>query len=102
MVLLCTSDWISGQDLDGSGSGSNSDEDEIVVDLQPYLEKLKDLVLHVILHNKWKECIVFFLEGAVFDELVSSMLVQLLRTVVADLLVQQQDFKSNRQWFRQN
>lgn len=63
---------------------------------------IPDLVLHVILHNKWKECIVFFLEGAVFDELVSSMLVQLLRTVVADLLVQQQDFKSNRQWFRQN
>ncbi|KAK4370496.1 hypothetical protein RND71_009971 [Anisodus tanguticus] len=35
---LCTRDWICGQgDLDGS----DSDEDEIVVDLEPYLEKLR-------------------------------------------------------------
>ncbi|XP_059304020.1 zinc finger BED domain-containing protein DAYSLEEPER-like [Lycium ferocissimum] len=37
---LCTRDWICGQeDLDGSGS--DFDEDEIVVDLEPYLEKLR-------------------------------------------------------------
>ncbi|XP_015165567.1 zinc finger BED domain-containing protein RICESLEEPER 4-like [Solanum tuberosum] len=38
-VKLCTRDWICGQeDLDGFES--DSDEDEIVVDLQPYVDKL--------------------------------------------------------------
>ncbi|KAL3344779.1 hypothetical protein AABB24_023960 [Solanum stoloniferum] len=38
---LCTRDWICGQeDLDGFKS--DSDEDEIVVDLQPYVDKLRD------------------------------------------------------------
>ncbi|KAH0640031.1 hypothetical protein KY290_037318 [Solanum tuberosum] len=37
---LCTRDWIYGQeDLDGFES--DSDEDEIVVDLQPYVDKLR-------------------------------------------------------------
>ncbi|KAH0717921.1 hypothetical protein KY285_013952 [Solanum tuberosum] len=37
---LCTRDWICGQeDLDGFES--DYDEDEIVVDLQPYVDKLR-------------------------------------------------------------
>ncbi|KAM3358356.1 hypothetical protein P3S68_021287 [Capsicum galapagoense] len=42
-AILCNRDWIFGEDLDGSGSEFDSDEDEIVVDLQPYLEKLKEI-----------------------------------------------------------
>ncbi|KAM3376036.1 hypothetical protein P3S68_014750 [Capsicum galapagoense] len=47
------------QNLDGSGSESDSDKDEIVVDLQPYLEKLKGIMEHyacaidLLEHSAW-------------------------------------------------